>query len=261
MKNRFTKAVRRVWQAPGLVVLVIVLHLLVAAVLSSGVRAAVGRSLGAYSVITEGHLLAAVLELLGAHPGLMAAYRSTLVGSAVAGLALWTFLAPAVILRLRAPNSWPRIASASLENLPGVIATTLWNLLPRLLLLALTGFVTSKAMSSGLWGLVGLIVMATVLATSTCALDLARCRVVLRGAPGSRFATAWRGYREATRRPGVLLTSISLSFAKWVCSLGILALALDRAGQAETIHLIRGLAVLGIVLGLARVAVAVESTR
>ncbi len=255
------QAVRRVWQAPGLVALVVALHLLVAAVLGSGVRTAVGNSLGIFSVITDGHLLASVFELFTAHPGLLAAYRSTLAGSAVAGLALWTVLAPAVIQRLRAPRPASQLASATLKSLPGVMITTLWNWVPRAVLLTITGFATAKLMASGIWGLVGLIVMATVLATCTCALDLARCRVVLRDASGTHFMTAWNGYREALRRPNVLLPSMSLSFAKWACSLGMLALAIDRAGHPVTIWGVRGLAVFGLALGLARVAVAVESTR
>ena len=261
MRRRVFEVLRRVWRAPWLIVTVIILHLLVASVLGAGVRNAVGNSLGAFSAITEGHLVAAVFELLSTHPGLLAAYRSTLVGSALVGLVLWTFLAPAVILRLRAPGPLPQLAAATLKHLPGVIITTLWNLIPRAVLLTLTGFATAQAMPGGSSGLAGLAVMAMALATCTCALDLARCRVVLRNAPGTRFATAWRGYREAWTRPSVLIPSMSLSLATWACSLGMLALAIDRAGDPATIWLVRALALVGIVLSLTRITVAIEATR
>lgn len=251
---------RRVARAPGLIALIAVLQLALAAWLGSGVRAAVGASLGPFSLLSEGHLLFAVVELFSSHPGILASYRTALIGSSVFALLLWTVLAPAIILRLRAANPPARIAATALRGLPAVVVTTLWCLLPRGLLLAAAGFATARLMPMGHWGLAGLAVTFIVLAYTTCALDLARCGVMLRGARRFHVATAIGAYREAWRRPSVLLPSMLLSLARWGCVAAMLALAIDQAGAPWTIWTVRSLAIVNVVLGVGRVAVAVEAS-
>ena len=152
-----------------------------------------------------------------------------------------------------------RLAPATLAALPGVLATTGWHLLLRALLLASVGAAFAGLMKLGDWSLAGAVAGLLLLAFSACALDLARCNVVLYGARRFRPATAARGFREALRRPAVLLPSMLLSVGQWACVAGMLALAIDGLGVGHAIWWVRALAVVGVVLGLARVAVAVRA--
>lgn len=252
-------ALSRVLRAPGLIVLVVAIQLLAALVLGSGVRAAVGSSLAPYSVVTDGHLLGSVFELFAEHPGLPAGFEQVAVGSSIIGLVLWILLAAPVIRRLRARTPAPRLAALAVSSLPAIGVTTLWHLAFRLVLLVVLGMSTAGLMQHGSWGLLGVVTMAVALAFCTCALDLARCRVVLRDADGFHYSTALHAFREAVRRPAVLVPSVLLSFAQWACVAGALVAAITLAGADGTIWLVRGLAILGVVLGLTRLSVAVDS--
>ncbi|MCP3959495.1 MAG: hypothetical protein GY719_16735 [bacterium] len=252
-------ALRRVLRAPGLIVLVVAIQLVVALILGSGVRAAVGASLVPYSLATDGHLLGATFELFGDHPGLPVGFRQVAVGSSAIALVLWILLAAPVIHRLRSKTPAARLAALAFSQLPAIGVTTLWHLALRIVLLAALGLLTAPLLDHGAWGLLGVAATAVALAISTCALDLARCHVVLHGARGFHYSTALRAYREAVRRPAVLVPSMLLSFGQWTCVAGAVAVAMVMAGAGGTIWLVRGLAVLGVVLGLTRVAVAVEA--
>ena len=254
-------ALRRVGRAPGLIVLIAGFQLLTAAAFSVGVRTAIGHSMGDYAVPADGHLLAAVFELRSAHPGLLGSYQQTLVGSSLIALLFFTLLAPVIIYRLAAPRTASRLAASAIAGLPAVIVTTLWHLLPRILLLAAATTAANYLLAEDAWGLVAVAVLALTMGYCSCALDLARCHVLLHGARRFHFETALRGYLEALRRPAVLLPSLGFSICQWSCAGGMLAVAISAAGAGSSIWWIRGLALIGVVCGLARVAVAVEAGR
>ncbi len=255
------KALRRVAGAPGLMALIVLIQWLVAAGLGAGVRHAVGNSMGSYAVLTDGHLLAAVAELHRTNPALTAGYRQTLAGSSLIALVLFTLLAPAIVHRLAARRPAARIAAAAVSGLPPVVATTLWHLLPRTVLLAAATTMAASLLEWEAWGIAGLAVLGLTMGYCACALDLARCHVLLHGARRFHFKTAAGGYLEALRRPAVLARSILFSCGQWACAAGMIAMAIDSAGGGSTIWLIRALARLGVVCALARVAVAVEGGR
>ena len=98
-----------------------------------------------------------------------------------------------------------------------------------------------------------------VIAVCTCALDLARCDVVLHGARRFHPQAAWRGFLHALRRPPVLIRSMLFSFGQWACVAGIGLAAVAGLHGGPAIWLARALAVASIVLGLARLAIAVEA--
>lgn len=253
------KALANVLRAPGLIALVAGAQLVVALVLGSGVALAADLALGRHSLAADDHLFASFLALGGRHPSLKAGYLQTVVGSGVFGLVFWTLLAGAIILRLRSPMPAARLVPKTLAALPGVMATTGWHLLVRALLLVGVGLIFAGLTEFGDWSLAGLVAMLLVLAFSACALDLARCNVMLHGARRFRFTTAARAFGEALRRPAVLLPSMLLSVGQWVCVAAMLALAIDGLGAGQTIWWVRALAVAGVVLGLTRVAVAVRA--
>ncbi len=252
-------AATRVARAPGLVAVAVALHLLLAGTVGSAARSAIGAAMAPWALPDNAQLWAAVLELLGTSPGLLAPIRHLLAGSAILALAFWTLLAAGILHRLRAPASLPALAAGTARGLPGVLAVTVWHLLPRAVLLGAAGAATSALLDAGGWALAGIAVTALLLAFCTCALDLARCDVVLHG--GRRFhpQAAWRGFLHAARRPPVLIRSTLLSLGQWACAGAVLLAAVAGLHGGPAIWLARLLAALGIVLGLTRLAVAVEA--
>lgn len=254
-------AVRRVAGAPGWILLIVAIQWLAAAVIGGNLRYAVGITLKGFAAATDGHLLVAVAELLRLHPGIISGLRHALVGSSVIALGLFVLLSPAVIHRLAAKRPAARTAAAALRDLPAATVVTLWHLLPRAVLLVAVGAAANRLLSEEHWGLLALAGLALTLGYCTCALDLARCHVLLHGARRFHFKTALDGYLEALRRPSVLVRSLLCSLGQWACALGMIALAIDHAGGGATIWLIRGLSLVGVVLALTRVAVAVDAGR
>ena len=254
------KALGRVVQAPGLVLTFVVLHLATAAFVGRTVRAAVGAGLGPYAVLSDGHLLYSTLAVLGQNPGVFASFQMLFVGSSVVALLFWTLLSAGAIHRLNADSSDRRpsaanVVATAVRHFPGVVVVTFWSLVPRAALLGLCA--AAAAGWSGGWRGAALVVAVIVLFYCTCALDLARCHVVLHGAPCCHPLTAARGYLQALRRPGVLGASILMSLGQWTTVLLILLLAGQGLGTAAVVWWARGLSVLGIVLALGRIAVAV----
>ncbi len=255
------KSLHRVAEAPGLIAVIVTIQWVIAAGFGANVRSAIGGSMGKYTVLTDGHLLAAVAELYRTHPGLAASYKQTLAGSSLLALVLFTLLAPVIIYRLAAPRPASVIAAAALRGLPAVIAVTLWHLLPRAVLLAIAGAAANSLLQKQAWGLIGIAALALTMGYCTCALDLARCHILLHGARRFHFKTAAEGFLEALRRPVVLARSLVFSFGQWACAASMVAVAIEGAGADSTIWLIRGLALLGVVCGLTRIAVAIEAGR
>jgi len=248
-------AFQRVVQAPGLVLAFVVLHLATAAFVGQTVRAAAGASLGPYAVLSDGHLLYSTAALLTKTPEVFMVFRFLLVGSSVVALLFWTLLSAGAITRLNARVPASEVVAAAVRGFPGVAVVTLWSLVPRAVLLSACGAVVAKA--SGGWKGAALVVAVAVLFYCTCALDLARCHVVLHGARRFHPTTAVRGYLQALRRPGVLGASMLMSLGQWATVLLILFLAGKGLGTASTLWWIRGLSVLGVVLALGRISVAV----
>ena len=253
-----TSAFARVLRAPGLVALVVALHLLLAAAVGGATRSAIGAAMEGSALADDSRLWYALFELLDRSPGLLEPIRHLIAGSAIVGLAFWTLLVAGVLHRLRAPAPLPRLAAAAVRGLPGVVVVTLWHLLPRAALLAAAGGLAAAVVDLP-WGFMAVAILAVAFAFCTCALDLARCDVVLHG--GRRFhpLTAWRGFVHAAGRPAVLAASMLLSLGQHACTAAVVLVVLTGTGGGLGIWLARALAILGIVLGLIRLAVAVEA--
>ena len=251
------RALQRALGAPGLILTIFAFQLLLATTVSSSVRVSVGAALGKYAVLADGHLLNHILELLIDHPAIAAGSAAMLAGSSMLGLVLWTLLAAGIIQRLHSPTSPSEVAAAAIRGLPGVIAMTLWQLVPRMILLAIAAAISGWLMKADTWGFLGVLPLVAMLGYVTCALDLARCNVVLHGARRLHVKTALDGFVQAARRPRVLLPSMVFSACQWACVVAILGIAIAGLGTGWAIWVARCLALLGIVFGLSRVAVAV----
>ncbi len=139
-----------------------------------------------------------------------------------------------------------------------MLAVSLWHLVLRAVLLAVAGAAAAPLLTTW-WGPAGVLLLAIVLAVCICALDLARCDVVLHGARRFHPQTAWRGFRHAAGRPAVLARSMLLSFGQWTCAVAVVLAAFAGLHGGPAIWLARGLAISGLILGLIRLAVAVEA--
>lgn len=253
------RALRRVSGAAGLVLTVVAVQLALSAGVGAAVRAGVGAAMGEWTILADGHLIYGVFELLVEHPGQLAAARQLLAGSAVLALAVWTLLAAGILRRLDGPAPAAEVAAAAVRSFPGVLVVSLWHLIPRAVLLAAAGALTARLLRAEAWGLLGLALTVAVAGYANCALDLSRAAVVLHGAPRFHPRTALRGFLRAARRPGVLLPSMLLSAGQWLALAAIVAVAVAGLGTPWAIWLARALAILGVVLGLTRMAVAVEA--
>ncbi len=252
-------AFARVARAPGLVAAVAALQLALAAAVGFSTRSAIGASMERWTVVDNDQLWYAVMELVDASPGLLRPAFQLVAGSAVVALAFWTLLAAGILQRLRAPAPLPRLAAAAVRGVPGVLAVTFWHLLLRAVVLAVAGAAASPLLKSSWWGPAGILLLAVALAICICALDLARCDVVLHGARRFHPQAAWRGFVHAARRPAVLARSMLLSFGQWACTGAVVLAAFAGLDGEPVIWLARGLTLLAIVLGLTRLTVAVQA--
>lgn len=248
-------ALRRVLRAPGLLLAFAVLHLATAFFVGRTVRSAAGASLGPFAVLSDGHLLYSTIALLAKNPEVIASFRSLLVGSGIVTLLFWTLFSAGAITRLNARLPASEVVAAAVRNLPGVVVVTLWGLLPRAVLLGVCGAAAAKA--SGGWKGAALLAAVAVLFYCVCAVDLARCHVVLHGARRFHPMTAVRAFLQALRRPGVLGASMLMSLGQWATVFLILFLAGKGLGTASAVWWARGLSVLGVFFALARISVAV----
>jgi len=247
-------SLKRVTGAPGLVVVLWLVELTIAAFLGYSARNAVGAALGGYAVLYEGHLLFSIADLLIDHPAVAAQIASAAKGSAVLGAVLWTLLAGAIISRLAGVAGLEPLAAASARWLPGIVVTSLWHLLLRGILVG--GLALGTA---ALPRMVSAPILALVVLVSTCALDISRVHVVLHGARRFHIRTAWMGFAQAIRNPVLLGKSAALSLCQWGCVGAVFAVASFGLGTDGTLLLARPLALLSLVFGLWRIAVVVEA--
>ncbi len=258
-RSMLIQAVARVARAPGLIIGVVALHLALAAWIGFSTRSVLESNMGRYALIDNQKLWFTLIELVGGAPGLLKPTGHMITGSALFGLAFWTLLAAGILHRLRSPTPLPRLAAAAVRGVPGVVVVTIWHLLIRAVLLGVTAAAVKPLLKDDSWGPAGVLILGLVFALCTCALDLARCDVVLHGARRFHVKTAWRGVLHALRRPTVLALSVLLSFGQWACVAAVVLTAFVGLHDEPATWLARALAILGLLLGLTRLAVAVEA--
>lgn len=253
------RGLRLLLRSPRLVLGVVVLYLLLAAALSRGLGQALARSLAPFAPLSEGRVLATLLDLALTHSGHLGQLAAVLQGSAVLGLLIWTLLVGGVIAALDRRLSAPEVAAASLRHLPQIALASLWHLLLRAALLALAGLLSLLPGPAGQVSV--LVAWVGILGFSACAHDLARVAVVLEGQRSYWPAVAWGGFLRAARNPRLVLVSVFFSLIRWSLLIGSALVAVAFFGQSWTPWAVRAMAVVAIVAGLARLAVAVAFVR
>lgn len=251
MRDMIAEALRRASAAWRWVVCIWLGEIVIAALGSYGIRSHVAAVMDEF-VIPDDRLLYAIAELTHAHPELAIAIVVTLATSALLGFALWTLLAPLVILRLAAPLPAPALTGLGgpwFGCLAGAVATSAWHLAIRLALVVVVG----QAVAS-LPGVVALPIAILLVLVATCALDLSRVAVVVDGARGTSPRTALDGFAALVRDPWRAGLMVVLAAAQWLLvAVGLLVLL--RTG-GESLALMRACAAAATFFGVLRLAVA-----
>lgn len=246
-------ALRRVLGVPGVLLGVWLVQAVVALGLGTWVRRAVARTMGDHAHVVDGHLWQAFAELIGAHPGLWADIQTSLAASAVIGALSALLLAGGIFVRLAGqPGFW----AACGRYVPAVTGVTLMHLIIRGPLLV--GLVSvTPSLPTGVR--VGLLAVATV--ACTFALDVARARVILDGVSPRGPAAVLEGFGAVLRHRRAFVHSALLSAAQYVCLFAAVSVGIGQAGQTAGTVGPLVLSLVGVGVGLWRVAIVVLARR
>lgn len=252
-------ALRRVLRVPGLWLGLCALHLGAAWLLAQPIAAAIRAVLAGRVWGHPDRLLAALAELLAAHPAIVAVGSVALLASAAFGAGLALLVRGGVLQRLddaspAGTRAWAEFGRASLGHLPALALIGLYGLLLRL---ALT-FVANAL--SGAHALLELVLIALLMTFSTCAGDLASARRVLHGQRGVDPREYLRTCLDVARRPRLWLASGLLTLARWAVAGLVIVAAVHGVGEAWSTWVARLLACVAVFLALWRSAVAVRAS-
>lgn len=247
-------ALKRVFGAPGLVVTLWALQLLVAWHLATPVRVAAKAAMGEYAWIDDGHLMSALVELFANDPAVVALMAENAIVASILGLVFWALAYGAVIRRLSGKTGPSELAAASVRFLPGVVAQTAWLGIVRAIPIAIAAAAATKLPA------LAVVIGVITTAITVVAADIARVGVVLHEARPLHPLTALRALRKTLVRPRLLAAAGALAVVQMLVPLVALQLVLSDAGGSGSIWLARLLAFGGLVIGLWRIALVVDAT-
>ncbi|HEY8379201.1 MAG TPA: hypothetical protein VIK91_22060 [Nannocystis sp.] len=247
------RAVRRVTGAPGLVVVLCALQLALAWALAQPIAAATRATMRNHLWADADRLLAALAELVSAHPAVAATVATAALLSAALGAALALLVRGGVLRRLAGPCSAGEIAQASVAHLPVLALLGLYGLVLRLAL----AFVAHAV--AGTHALAELAVLALLMTFATCAGDLAAYRRVVRGDRCVHPREYLRACLDLLHSPRLWLASAAASLARWAVAAAIVLVAVHGFATAWSPWAARALACLAVVLSLWRAALVVDA--
>lgn len=220
--------------------------------LGRAVRTIVAAAMSGKAYRPDGHHLSALLELLVTQPTVAAALVVNLAFAGLFATVLWLLLAGGVIGRLWRALPPSEVVAACVSQVPGMFVHTLWFLVLRGLL-----FIPLVSTPAALQG-VALVVVAVPWIMTVAAHDLVRARWVVgvekRWGPRATFAAL----KDVTRSPMHLVSSGALWAVALATSASILFVTLQKLHLPGTIWTLRALALIPIVLGVVRLALAVD---
>ena len=257
--GKMLHALGRVLQAPRLFFAVLLLQWATAWLIGSTVRTAVSVNLGSFAVLEGQGLFYSILELLLGHPAIAAVGMQLAASAALLSILFWTLMAGGVLESLQRPLPLGEALARGFRWLPAMVTVTLWHMIPRLILLGGLGALASQLDGPLKWA-VGLLALL-VLFYCHCALDLARAAIVTGRSRPHRWRSAFRGYAQAAKRPGVLLASSLFSLMQWLIVLFSVYIALSGFHTGGILWPVRILSVVGLVCILGRIAVALDALR
>lgn len=246
-------ALRRVLTAPGLVIVLWLAQAAAAWLLAGIIAAAASAAMQGYAWVDDGHLLAAVAELTSNQRAVGVAMVQVAITATVLGIVFWTVTYGGIIARLEGKKPASEVAAASIKHMPGIAAQTIYIYLVRGLVMTPLGLMAAKFPSLAF--VTGLGVMALTIVAA----DVARVSVVLHDARAFHPKTTIMALRRAVTRPALLARAGLLAIAGIAIPAVLVYIVMaDTAGSAS-IWLARGLSLVGLVVGLWRIAFVVDS--
>ncbi len=255
-RTRPGRALMRVARAPGLLLGLWILQLVLAWLLSAPVRMVGKAAMGPFTWFDDGHRLRALAELLIDDQAVAAVITASLASSALLAVVISILVGPAVITRLHARTSPAELGRATGQHLGAMVVQALYALIPRAVLGGLAGLALSLLGPGGL-------PLALVLATlPTLVLDRARVAIVLEHARPFHPMTHLRALAHVLRRPLWLFSGALLDGLRIVIGIGALVFVISPAGIAlggGALWVARLAGLLALALGLGRISLAVDN--
>ncbi|RMG97282.1 MAG: hypothetical protein D6705_09020 [Deltaproteobacteria bacterium] len=242
-------ALRRLLAAPSLIVLAVAAGLLPALAAGAFARRSAALALGPFATLDDGHLLAYVVEMVADHPSVVLPATTVPAAAAVVPAVLLFALTGGIVERLRGRAGF---GAAVFGALPAVLVQGVYHLVLRAVFLLLVFLAVGPAPKAVAYPLLGLAYLLSLHAS-----DVTRVRAT--DATAGRFhpRLAFAAFREVlTRKPAATATAVGLGFATLVAAAAAGYLAV--AGAPTPPVAARGIAAVGMCIGLWRLAVAVE---
>jgi hypothetical protein len=251
-RTRPLLALRRVVIAPGFVLALWGAQLLLAKLLSGPGRAAAEAGMRRWTWFDDRHRVRAIVELLADEPAIAAAITSSVISAAVLAAIFSVLAAPAILTRLAGQRSLAWILGATGRELPAMLVQTSYGLVLRGICLGLAGACAAMLGPSAL-PLILLLSSFPILA-----LDRARAAVVLDDARPYHPLTMLRAIGHVAVRPLLWVSGTVIETLKLVVVIGALVLLIEAGPGPIGIWVARAAGLAAVVLGLWRVALAVE---
>lgn len=241
--------------APGFVLALWLAQLALAKLLAAPASAAAMAAMSKGAWFDDGHRIRAIAELMADSPAVAAAISTSLLASAILAVGFSIVAAPAILARLDGQRSLAWLLGAVGRELPAMVVQTLYGLVFRAacmgLVAALTGWLGARALPLAL--LIG--------AFPILVLDRARAAVVLDDARPFHPMTLLRAIAHVSKRPLWWVCGAIIESLKLVVAVGALLLVISAGPTAVGIWVARAAGLLALILGLWRVALAVEDRR
>ena len=246
-------ALRRVLKSPGLVIVLWLAQAAAAWLLAGIVAAAASAAMQGFAWVDDGHLLAAIAELTSNQRAVGVAMVQIAITAVVLGIVFWTVAYGGVIARLEGKKPASEVAAASIKYMPGIAAQTIYVYILRAVPMVPLGLMAAKfpalAFVTGLG-----VMMLTIVAA-----DIARVSVVLHDARPFHPKTALIALRRAVTRPALLARAGLLAIASIAIPAILVYIVMADAAGSASIWLARCLSLVGLVIGLWRIAFVVDS--
>jgi hypothetical protein len=245
-------ALVRVLVAPGFVLALWAAQLLLAKLLAGPAASAARAGMRGGVWFDDGHRIRALTEIMFDQPGIASAITMSLATSAVLAGLFSIVAAPAIITRLAGERSLARVCAAVGYGLPAMAVQTGYGLVFRAACTALSVLPITWLGPSGL-------PLALLLAGfPILVLDRARVAVILDGERRFHPMTFLRAIGHVAKRPLWWLVGAAIEAAKLGLAIGALLLVIQAGPGTSGIWVARAAGLATLILGLWRLALAVE---
>lgn len=255
-RTRPWPALVRVLSAPGFVLALWAAQLVLAKLLASPAAAAARAGMRNDVWIDDGHRLRAVVELLVDEPGIAAAIVMSLATSAILASVFSLIASPAIIAWLAGERSLARVLATVGRELPAMVVQTIYGLVFRAVCTGLAA--ASMMLLDSSEPSIALVLALLLAAFPILVLDRARVAVVLDDERRYHPMTFLRAIAHVATRPLWWLAGSAIEVAKLCVAIGALLLVIEAGPESTGIWVARAAGLATLILGLWRVALAVD---